>query len=305
MATAVGSEMDRADLYAEGNDHSLQISLDAAALVQRPRSEQALYRDRGRGQEICPVPSCGSLLELHRSVSKGLSFAWTRIWGARGEESDLQRRFEFATPPLKIAGLSTAPGSGWRQEVPTVANVGRLILLEAALLDDELANHRGPDLPSPGDREDSPVRRLHRRAFNAQGEPLTMAEQAPEWQRRIWSFFGTGSAQVESTVWWIRHGMTVEKTLHDLDLPGLLVLAPATDLDLDASGYSLVRNEKFQARVTQAGELARKVMGSVTREELLQQMSRPQVLQALVQDGDDRTPPSVESLLAEFPWLAD
>jgi hypothetical protein len=157
MATAVGSEMDRADLYAVDSQRTLQISLAGAFLAGRTPHEEPLSRDRGRGQERYPASPGSTYLELHRSVSKGLSFAWTRIWGARGEESELQRRFEFATPPLKIAGLLTAPGCGWRQEVPMTGEAGRLILVEAALVDGEAANHRGPDELSLSAAGDSAV----------------------------------------------------------------------------------------------------------------------------------------------------
>lgn len=303
MATAVGSEMDRAELYAVDSNRSLRISLESANLVDRPAQGEQLYRDRGRGQEGCPVTPGSTYLELHRTVSMGLSFAWTRIWGARGEESELQRRFEFATPALKIAGLYTEPGSDWRQEVPLVAGVGRLVLLEAVVIDKDNVNHRGPRMLAPGDPGESPVRRLCRRAFSAEGEPMLLDEHAPDWERRAWTFFGTGSAQVESTVWWIRNGMTVEKTMHDLGLPGLLVLASAADLDIDASGYSLVRNDKFDRCLQRVSFLAQKTLGSVSRESLAQALSRPQVLKSLVQEGEAQTP-SVDSLLAEFPWCS-
>ena len=132
---------------------------------------------------------------------------------------------------------------------------------------------------------------------------MLLDEHAPEWERRAWTFFGTGSAQVESTVWWIRNGMTVEKTMHDLGLPGLLVLAPAADLDIDASGYSLVRNDKFDRCLRRVSFLAQKTLGSVSRESLAQALSRPQVLKSLLQEGEAQTP-SVDSLLAEFPWCS-
>jgi hypothetical protein len=88
--------------------------------------------------------------------------------------------------------------------------------------------------------------------------------------------------------------MTVEKSMHDLGLPGLLVLAPAAGLDLDASGYSLVRNEKFEQRLELACQLARRTLGSVSRGELAQEMARQPALKGLD-----------EALLGEFPWLGD
>jgi hypothetical protein len=287
MATAVGSEMDRADLHIAYAPRSLQISLDEASLVERAD---------GHRNPLC-------YLELHRSVSKGLSFAWTRIWGARGEEGDLQRRFEFATPPLKVAGLTTSPGSGWRQEVAPVANVGRLILLEAAVIDTDRPNHRGPNLPAVGTSAETAVRCLCKRAFNLQGEPVELPDDSPQWEQRRWSFYGTASAQVESTVWWIRNGMTVERTFLDLGTPGLLVLAPADELDLDASGYAIVRNDRFQAQVVRAIELARMTVGSVSKHDLAERLAKPETAAALVLTPSDLPSPTVEELLAEYAWL--
>jgi hypothetical protein len=286
MATAVGSEMDRADLHVGYGSQSLQISLDDASLVERPDGHRN------------PL----SYLELHRSVSKGLSFAWTRIWGARGEEGDLQRRFEFVTPPLKVAGLSTSPGSAWRREVAPTKTLGRLILLEVAVLDPDRPNHRGPGLPV-GSLTEGSVGCLCRWAYDAQGGRLALAQSAPEWEQRAWSFYGTASAQVESTVWWIRNGMTVEKSLLDLGLPGLLVLAPAEGLDLDASGYAIVRNDKFRARVQQAVEMAAKTLGAVSRSDLFAALSGPNA-PALVSARNGEAPPTVDALLDEYPWLA-
>lgn len=295
MATAIGSEMDRADLHPGGASHSLQISLEEATIVPRP--------------EGFPGESL-SCLELHRSVSKGLSFAWTRIWGARGEEGDLQRRFEFATPPLKVAGLTTTPGSGWRSEVPELAGVGRLVLMEAAIIDSACPNHRGPRFGRVSSGQSAPLLVLSRRAFTEQGEELTLAEDAEDWQRRSWSFYGTASAQVESPVWWIRNGMTVERTLLDLGLPGLLVLAPADGLDLDASGYALVRNDKFKARVETAARLAQQTLGSASRAQLAEELRQCDLASianqragATDQSGAPAGTPSVEELLSEYPWL--
>lgn len=292
MATAVGAEMDRADLHPASGEQSLQISLDQAVLADRPEGTRSNI----------------SSLELHRSVSKGLSFAWTRIWGARGEEGDLQRRFEFATPPLKIAGFSTIPGSGWRAEVSLLPGVGRLILMEAAVIDDSRFSHRGPQLETVAPHDDSTLMGLWRRAYNEQGEPLSLADDAEQWQRRLWSFYGTGSTQVESPIWWIRNGMTVECTLLNLGMPGVLVLAPADGLDLDASGYALVRNDKFEARVEQAADLARQTLGSAPRFELTEALSACD-LAALAarraQGAEAATPaPTVEELMSKFLWLS-
>jgi hypothetical protein len=240
-------------------------------------------------------------------VSKGLSFAWTRIWGARGEEGDLQRRFEFAAPPLKIAGLATCPGSSWRGEVPLAAGCGRVILMEAAVLDPDRPNHRGPEfaeLSKPGNS--SEVRCFHRLAFNDRGEALALGSGAADGQTRRWSFYRTAGRDAQATIWWIRHGMTVEKTYADLGLPGVLILAPADGLDLDASGYALARNERFEARVRQAGELGRQTLGSVTREQLAELLRQPGLQLGLaanpVQGQETAAVPTVDELLAAFDW---
>ena len=290
MATAVGTEMDRADLHPAWSADILQIALDQVTMVHRP--EAALEKR--------------SLLELHRSVSKGLSFAWTRIWGARGEEGDLQRRFEFVNPAIKIAGLATSPGGTWRQEVPQARGCGRLILMETAVLDSTLPNHRAPRFPDLSKPSASEVRCCYRKAFNDQGDALALAADAPEWQTRRWSFYRTAGRDAQSTLWWIRNGMTVEETYADLDLPGVLILAPADGLDLDASGYAIVRNEKFEARVRQAGELGRKTLSSVTREQFAELLQAPGLhlgtAASQVQGEEPVVPPTAQDVLEAFDW---
>jgi hypothetical protein len=240
MATAIGSEMDRADLTAAGERRSLQVSYQLAAVVDRPAA-----------MEVEPT----ALLELHRTASMGLSFGWSRIWGARSEEEELQKRFEFAQPPLRIAGLAPTPGSFWSKQASGGAAPGEPgpFLTEVAVIEAEPPHHRGPELGL--------TRCPQRRAFTAAGEALKLDPEAAEWQRRRWTFMATSGAAQQAEVTWIRHGLVLETTSHELGLPGLRVLAPAEGLDVDASGYSLVRNHKLEARLRQARELVARTLG--------------------------------------------
>lgn len=285
MATAVGAEMDRALLRLPEQQQALELTLERCGLVKA----------------ASPLAHGKAVIELHRSVSLGLSFAWTRVWGARNQEEELQRRFEFATPPLKIAGFATVPGNRWRQEVPVTTGAGRLILCEAAILDPVRPTHRGPQLSFEGSPAETAVRCLVRRAFDPQGVPL--AEGAHDWEERVWSFYGTARVEPESTVWWIRNGMTVEKSQHLLELPGLFVLAPADDLDLDASGYGLVKNEKFQRRLQQASNLAKLTLGGISHRQVSDVLARPDVMKALIPGGASRL--ETTELLRQYRWLGE
>jgi hypothetical protein len=143
-------------------------------------------------------------------------------------------------------------------------------------------------------------------AFNDRGEALALGPEGADGQTRRWSFYRTAGRDAQSTIWWIRNGMTVEKTYADIDLPGVLILAPADGLDLDASGYALACNDKFEARVRQAKELGRQTLGSVTREQFAEMLAQPGVSLGLaeshVQGEKAPAPPTVDELLAAFDW---
>lgn len=292
MATSVGQEMDRADLFGpnpDGEPHPcLAISLRQAQVTDHPG---------GR-------PTSHSTVFLHRNVSASQSFAWTRVWGGRREEGEILRRFEHVDPPLKVAGLATSPRPLWPDGLDPVSGVGSIILLEAAVLAeagqpthrvhsthpmlpavDEIGEEISPELHSRLGRQ-CPTnhdgfarpRCLFRRAFSSNGD-VVAGDLAPEvWQRRRWSLFLTSHRQKEACVVWVRHGMTVERQLVDLGLPGLFLVAPADGLDVDASGFGLVHNAKLESRLEQGRDLVRTVAASIQTsdvEELMKRVGRP------------------------------
>ena len=68
--------------------------------------------------------------------------------------------------------------------------------------------------------------------------------------------------------------MTMERQVVDLGWPGLYLLAPADDLDVDASGFSLVHNAKLEQRLDEGRELLRRVAASIGLADLVQLMER-------------------------------
>lgn len=292
MATSVGQEMDRADLFGpnpDGEPHScLAVSLRQAQVCDHPG---------GR-------PTSNSTVFLHRNVSASQSFAWTRVWGGRREEGEVLRRFEHADPPLKVAGLATSPSPLWPDGLDAVPGLGPIILLEAAVLAetgqpahrvhsthpmlpafDEVGEEISPELHSRlGDRAPTtydgfPLPRcLFRRAFGPDGE-IVAGELHPEvWQRRRWSLFLTSHRQKEACVVWVRYGMTIGRQRVDLGQSGLFLVAPADGLDIDASGFGLVHNARLESRLEQARELVRTVAASIQVsdvEELMERVGRP------------------------------
>lgn len=307
MATSVGQEMDRADLFGPNPDGETNVALEISL-----RQAQVVEHPGGR-------PTSHSTIFLHRNVSQSQSFAWTRVWGGRREEGEILRRFEHADPPVKVAGLATSPAPLWPDGIDPVGSLGPIILLEGAILAepgqpahrahsthpmlpavDELGEEISPELNSrlsqraslPQDEPPLP-RCLFRRAFSGSGEILP-GDLAPEiWRRRRWTFFFTSHRQSQACVAWVRHGMTMERQVVDLGWPGLYLLAPADDLDVDASGFSLVHNAKLEQRLDEGRELLRRVAASIGLADLVQLMERL------------GKPQETELMSKAFPWLSD
>lgn len=306
MATSVGQEMDRADLSSVGPQDapapSLQLSPQQIQIVaqpeRRPRTEH-------------------SSIVLHRNIGSSQSFAWTRVWGARREEGEVLRRFEHSEPPIKVAGLPTSPRPLWSALEP-VGESGPLILLEAAVLaEPDAPAHRAhsihPMLPAPNDlgeeispelnarltasfqqgEHDLPPRCLFRRAFSPGREALHGEISPVAWQRRRWTVFFTSRQRPETEFIWIRHGLTLERERIDLGWPGLYVIAPAEDLDMDASGFGIVANARYEQRLQEAKEMIETIASSLSKSQV------EQLLQRLEQV--DQMP----AIASAFPWLED
>lgn len=222
MATAIGSEMDRAVLRSPGREQALQITLESADLIP-----------------VATVKGASSL-ELHRVESRGLSFAWTSIWGAREEEGELLQRYAFSPVNLSVGGLLTSPCARFPR---FLGMAGATVLREAVVLGSR-ASHRAP---SEGGVEGVVL------LLSPDGEVLGEGTAEGE---RLWSLYRTDGDDPEARLVWIRNGQLLQVTREELGLPGLLLLAPAEGLDVDASGYSLVHNETYEQRLEQARRLA-------------------------------------------------
>ena len=302
MATSVGQEMDRADLIPAGSQPALQLSTQKIEIValpeRRPRAEH-------------------SAVVLHRNISSTQSFAWTRVWGARREEGEVLRRFEHSAPPVKVAGLPTSPRPLWSTLDP-VGEFGPLILLEAAVLaephspahrahsvhpmlpaHDELGEEISPELNArlsfsfqQGEHE-LPPRCLFRRAFTSSGEAVS-GEISPEtWQRRRLTIFFTSRQRPETEIIWVRHGFTLERERIDLGWPGVYVIAPAEELDMDASGFGIVSNARYEQRLQEAKEVIGTVASSLSLGQVGELLERLEQVEQLT------------VIASAFPWLED
>ncbi len=244
-------------------------------------------------------------IHLQRSLKRGLSYSWSRIWGARKEEFRIRKSFEYSPIPISVAGLDTSPRSGWRRALD---GDERYALAEVAFLSAGRANHRGeaqevvtrvPTSPflhhcqaqekRAEGSEVSVAPNLFFMAVDPEGTPLETAFCAEKWGQRQWTVCLTNGANAKANILFVRNGCTVLQTEADLGLPGLHLVAPADDLQVDATGYQLVKNKAFQVRMQQA---QRKVQES---KRILESQDLTTALQAMGKDP--------ESILADFDWL--
>ena len=87
----------------------------------------------------------------------------------------------------------------------------------------------------------------------------------------------------------IRNGFSMVRESLPVSLPGVQIVGPADDLDVDASGYRLVHNEKLEARKEEARTLIDKIA---------RQLSRKALEEAVKRAGGDP-----EILSRDFSWL--
>lgn len=71
----------------------------------------------------------------------------------------------------------------------------------------------------------------------------------------------------ETTCIFVDHGVALEPVQLQLGLPGLWVILPRGDLDLDLSGFRVIQNEKLQARKPEIRELARQIQDRIVGQE--------------------------------------
>jgi hypothetical protein len=245
------------------------------------------------------------VLVLRRSLEKGLSYSWSRIWGARKEEFRIRKAFEHSPIPVSIAGLDTVPRAGWRRGIE---GDGKLALAEVAVLALEAPNHRGesqeklkrvdgeprlyvcePARSTPEGTDLAVAPNLFMMACDDEGAPLEQDLTEKAWQKRRWTVCFTNCGNEKAAILFVRNGLSVERQEIDFKLPGLHLVAPADDLSVDATGYKLVRNEALQKRIEEAKWVVFKA------QESLQKLPLAHNLQNLGQDP--------ERLRADFPWL--
>lgn len=255
LATAVGQEMERAQLYAADSAFCLQISAEELQLV------------------ALKEPSPSARIELKRASSQSLSFGWTRVWGAMNDETELQYRFQFCSPPIKIAGLPTAPTSSWLAEIPLSGAAGRLLILEAAILSESSPSHQVSFRLKSDELKNLTARSLIAKSFDSSGEELSVAPPDKKWLLRSCTICACPGSWQEAKIWWVRNGMIVECTQRDLGFPGLIVIASADELDLDASGYRLVRNASYERACQKLSHLSSKVLSTFSRQEVEQALN--------------------------------
>lgn len=67
----------------------------------------------------------------------------------------------------------------------------------------------------------------------------------------------------EATCIFVDHGVALEPVRLDLGLPGLWLILPRGNLDLDLSGFRIIENEKLRARIDDMKHLARQIQQRV------------------------------------------
>lgn len=275
IATALGSDVTVATLWGGNTDKALRLAIDEASVVDSQSSPEFTF------------------LELRRASTKHLTFNWSRIWGARKEEFRLRKRFEQSPSRLNIAGLKTSPSTLWRREVPPAGCAGPVVLLEAVVLAEDRANHCGedpgwvlplenrvdlygnspvePDFEAPHESDEDEdaeqeAENLFLLALDQNGDPITAPVDKGRWSQRLTTLSFTSGQ--ESFVYFVRNGCLYGPYQRDLGFAGLRAILPGDDLRVDATGYALVENEKFEQRLESAAQLAQKASGCLSLEDL-------------------------------------
>lgn len=318
MATAIGSDIVRAELVPANSHSAFAVSADGVEVVNRPSRKDDSSKAR-------------SSVSFFRPPAQGLTFAWSRLWGGKEEEGILQEHFEHSNPGIKVAGLLTSPSGRWRESIEPAGRAGPLVLLEAAVLGPQ-GRHRAHDFHAmepvgvsgteaiplglnakvldvatlrgvgPRLRDDRVARCLFRKAFDEQGRLWKTSPKPEDWSRRVWTFYFTSQPTDEAMIQWVRFGRSLEKTYHDLGLPGLIVIAPAEGLDVDAGGSSVVSNAKLEATLNKARELVRTLRRSLGPDEVKQLFARTYIQETAAGQGCT-VEQELGDLFQAFSWL--
>lgn len=293
------------DLMMSGLVTSLGAHVECAEI--HCAHQKLIVGIQGLRQEQTSRPAATPYILFRRAQEKGMMASWSRVWGARKEEFRIRKAFEYSVTPLSIAGLSTSPKASWRR---ILDGEDRFALLEAAVLSPHTPNHRGEHRARSEELEGYPSFRLGEApeidpeghviaiapsllmlALNSAEEPVTDPLSSEMWDRRRWTFCFTNADNSEAEVQFIRNGFTIAHHEIPLGVPGLTVVAPADHLDVDATGYALVRNSRYSDTIEEARRLLKKIQNQVD----------PEVLrQGLI--AQKRLP---EETLAQFEWLTN
>lgn len=243
-------------------------------------------------------------LVMRRSLEKGLTYSWSRIWGARKEEFRVRKAFEHSPVSLNIAGLPTAPRSNWRRGFE---GDGHLALLEVAILDKEHPNHRGENRgqihPVEGHRglfscepgtgsegNDLAVApNLAMMLLDADLNPIDGEIPREDWDTRRWTICFTNCENTETELLLVRNGLSIVRETITTGIPGVYMVGPADDLEVDASGYKLVANTALAERLQEAQSIVDKVVSNLETKGLKL---------AIEQAGKEP-----KSVLENFDWL--
>ena len=111
-----------------------------------------------------------------------------------------------------------------------------------------------------------------------------------DWQKRLWTISFTNSKEEMSDILFVRNGFSIERLTQDLGIPGVQVVAPADDLQVDATGYRLVRNQLFETRLSEIKEQVSSIKDTYLEPE--------ELTKALKLVGRDP-----EEIFSELSWL--
>lgn len=257
LVTALGCHISSAEFYY--GKQRIQVDVNGMTHEQTSTAAQEPY------------------ILLRRSLEKGLSYSWSRIWGARKEEFRIRKAFEHSPVPILIAGLPTKPRARWRR---TFEGEDLFALVEAVVVATDHPNHIGELEPEPEALDGSNLHigacakksvgcesavapSLTLIALNASGEQLQGSLSVDTWNKRRWTICLTNRNNSLAEVEWIRNGLTISHQQIDLGRPGLHLVAPADDLEVDASGYELVENQAYEKALEEARGYLKKIEASL------------------------------------------
>lgn len=280
------------DLMMSGLVTSLGAHMDGAEISCG--HQKLTVGIQGLKQEKLARPVPTPHIVFRRAQERGMMASWSRIWGARKEEFRVRKGFEYSVTPLVIAGLATCPRANWRR---MLGGEEKFALLEVAVLAPQNPNHRGEHQSRPDRVDESPglyfghppqhdpegqaiavAPSLMMLALNSAEQPIPEAVPPESWNKRRWTLCFTNCGNSEAEIAFVRNGFTIARESVPLGVDGLKIVAPADHLEVDASGYALVKNDRYAATLDEAAGLIGKTKKFVSSESLesgLKSLHRP------------------------------